>query len=558
MAQSRSSLSIFISTQGPRIGEDLLQSADGQDDYGMGGELSPESQCSFGMSGSPSPAAEDFGMGGSPPPTARSDFGMGGSPSPTAQCDFGMGLPPPTAAREPFGSPSAARVWEWGKRPPSTSASELPQGPNVVNSEALQEVGDQDGFSIDRPPLPMAQDQSGMDLPTSPRVRGLGAGAALSQQDGLPEEGFGTDLALPTEGGEPVEIPSAAHSENWGGYAPSPGNSQLSEGQGRRIQEVLQVQAQHPPVRQAELAPQEEFDVSTQVAILRAEGSRLRRIHSQIWYIYEEEKEMSEMIDEVIEELDDAEIINVKALDQTKYECAWKSSLVKSVSTAGRRRTTNENCWVHSSGTCQGHSYTPWPIQVCRQHTDISLSEEYAQEDNGQYNLVGRMCASAQWANTSFAADYVYERHGPMQARRQILHMGTIGQYKLVGRMHKIRIRLPWANTSPSADYSHGHNGQIQNRWQNTCMGIMGQCQLVEMVLTWAPWANTTSSSADFANGRNGPIQEFWQDMQMGTMGQYNLVGEIPRLAPGAIQAHWQDVQAGTIGQYKLFGRIRI
>ncbi|KAH9016606.1 hypothetical protein EDB84DRAFT_1443060 [Lactarius hengduanensis] len=294
MAQSRSSLSIFISTQGPRIGEDLLQSADGQDDYGMGGELSPESQCSFGMSGSPSPAAEDFGMGG--------------SPSPTAQCDFGMGLPPPTSAREPFGSPSAAHVWEWGKRPPSTSASELPQGPNVVNSEALQEVGDQDGFSIDWPPLPMAQDQSGMDLPTSPRVRGLGAGAALSQQDGLPEEGFGTDLALPTEGGEPVEIPLAAHSGNWGRYAPSPGNSQLSEGQGRRIQEVLQMQAQHPPVRQAELAPQKEFDVSTQVAILHAEGSRLRRIHAQIWYIYEEEKEMSEMIDEVIEELDDAKM----------------------------------------------------------------------------------------------------------------------------------------------------------------------------------------------------------------------------------------------------------
>jgi hypothetical protein len=51
---------------------------------------------------------------------------------------------------------------------------------------------------------------------------------------------------------------------------------------------------------------QEEFDVKTQVAILRAEGSRLRRIHSQIWYIYEEEKELSDIIDQVIEELDDA------------------------------------------------------------------------------------------------------------------------------------------------------------------------------------------------------------------------------------------------------------
>src|SRR5882757_5354623 len=108
MAQSRPPLSILVETQHLRIGGDAPPSAEGQDDYGMGRELSPESKCSFGMNGSPSPIAQhDFGMGGSPSPAARHDSRMGGSPSPMAPDGHGMDSPLPTVARQHFGNPSA-------------------------------------------------------------------------------------------------------------------------------------------------------------------------------------------------------------------------------------------------------------------------------------------------------------------------------------------------------------------------------------------------------------------------------------------------------------------
>jgi hypothetical protein len=77
-----------------------------------------------------------------------------------------------------------------------------------------QEVETRDSFGMDAPPSPMAQDNFGMDSPTSPRVHAQGTVPASSQQDGLPDEGIGADLALPTEAGEHrVRIPSAACSE---------------------------------------------------------------------------------------------------------------------------------------------------------------------------------------------------------------------------------------------------------------------------------------------------------------------------------------------------------
>ncbi|KAH9009604.1 hypothetical protein EDB85DRAFT_2162508 [Lactarius pseudohatsudake] len=51
------------------------------------------------------------------------------------------------------------------------------------------------------------------------------------------------------------------------------------------------------------------------------------------------------------------------------------------------------------------------------------------------------------------SAEYAHDCHRPIQAFRQDMRMGKMGQYKLVGR---IRIRLPWAATSLSAGYAMG------------------------------------------------------------------------------------------------------
>ncbi|KAH9012502.1 hypothetical protein EDB85DRAFT_1890609 [Lactarius pseudohatsudake] len=176
----------------------------------------------------------------------RGSFGMDGPPSPAAQDDFGMDLALPTEAREHVRIPSEAHT---------------------------QEVETQDSFGMDAPPSPMAQDTFGMDSPISPR-------------DGLPDEGIGADLALPTEAGEHcIRIPSAACTINWGGHALSPIDSQIQEGQVGESSEALQeVQVQHPP----ELVLEEE-----------------------VWYVYEQEKEMSKVIDEMIDELDNAEVQNL-------------------------------------------------------------------------------------------------------------------------------------------------------------------------------------------------------------------------------------------------------
>ncbi|KAH9055091.1 hypothetical protein EDB83DRAFT_2316228 [Lactarius deliciosus] len=413
MAQSRPPLSILVGTQQLRISGDAPPSAEGQDNYGMGGESSPESTCSFGMNGSPSPIAQhDFGMGGSLSPIAQHDSRMGRSPSPMAPSGHGMDSPlPPTVARQHFGNPSAAHVWEWGKCAPPSSASEVSEGHGVANSEVLQEMGDcgsfgmdrppspaaqdnfgmdlalptkagehvripsaahteevetRDSFGMDTPPSPMARDDFGMDSPISPRVHAQGTVPASSKQDGLPDEGIEADLALPTEAGEHVRIPLVACTEevetqdNFGMDAPPspmaqddfgmdlpvsprvhaqgtvPAPSQQDglpdEGIGADLalptkagehcvrtpsaacsqvgesSEALQeVQVQHPP----ELVLQEEFSCSTWAAILCAEGARLCRICAQVWYVYEQEKEMSEVIDEMIKELDNVEVQNL-------------------------------------------------------------------------------------------------------------------------------------------------------------------------------------------------------------------------------------------------------
>ncbi|KAI9436281.1 hypothetical protein H4582DRAFT_2058944 [Lactarius indigo] len=425
MSQSRSPLSILVSTQQLRIIEDSLLSAEGQDDYGMGGESSPESKHSFGMDGSPSPVAQDdFGMGRSPSPVAQDDFGMGGSPSPTVPADFGMDSPPPTLPTRSIGSLKAARVWEWGKHAPPSSASEMPKGHDVTNSEAPQEVGDGgsfgmdgppsptaqddfgmdlalpaevrecvgnpsaacgeyqmdlalpaevgesvgissaahnhevkdlDSFGMDGPPSPMAQDDFGMDSPVSPGARAQGTTRAPLRQDGMPNEDIRADLALPTKAGERVGIHSVAHIRTFGGNDLSPSNSQVPVGHGDESVEVLHVQVQHPP----EQVLQEEFDLSTRAAILRAEGSRNRRIHAQVWNIYQQEKEMSEVIDEIIEELDNTEVQNlvypnVKASDRKTYECAQNSLPAKNAGNDRLPMDNNEYHWDHSGGTCQG------------------------------------------------------------------------------------------------------------------------------------------------------------------------------------------------------------
>ncbi|KAH9170865.1 hypothetical protein EDB89DRAFT_2071452 [Lactarius sanguifluus] len=350
MAQSHPPLSILVGTQQLRISGDAPPSAEGQDDYGMGGESSPESTCSFGMNGLPSPIAQhDFGMGGSLSLVAWHDSRMGGSPSPMAPGGHGMGLPLPTVARQRFWNPLAAHIWEWGKCAPPSSASEVSKGHGITDSEVLQEVGDcgsfgmdrppspaaqdnfgmdlalpteagehvripseahtkevetWDNFGMDAPPSPMAQDDFGMDSPISPRVHAQGTVPAPSQQDELPDEGIGADLALPTEAGEHhIRIPLAACTINWDTHALSPIDSQIQEGQVRESSEALQeVQVQHPP----ELVLQEEFGTRTRATILHAKGSRLRRIHAQVWHVYEQEKEMTVVIDKMIEELDNA------------------------------------------------------------------------------------------------------------------------------------------------------------------------------------------------------------------------------------------------------------
>ncbi|KAH9026119.1 hypothetical protein EDB85DRAFT_2149307 [Lactarius pseudohatsudake] len=360
MTQSHLLPSIFVDTQQLRIGGDVPPSAEGQDNYGMSGESSPESKHSFNMNGSPSPVTQDdFRMGGSLSPAAWDEFGMGGSPCPVARDKFGIGRslstatpddlgmdsPLPTLAGGPFRNPLA---FGKGKCAPPSSASEVPEGHGVANSEALQEMGDQgnfgmdgppsptaqddfgmdlalpakagecvgipsaartqdvkylDSFGMDGPPLPMAQDNFGMDLPILPGVHAQETGPASSQQDGLLDEGTRADLSLPTEAGEHVRIPLAAHIVKLSGHPPSPISSQIQEGQDGESSKVLQeVQVQHAP----ELALEDEFDVSTQAAILCAEGSRLCQIHGQVWNIYQQEKEMSEVIDKMIDELDNA------------------------------------------------------------------------------------------------------------------------------------------------------------------------------------------------------------------------------------------------------------
>ncbi|KAH8991303.1 hypothetical protein EDB86DRAFT_2830862 [Lactarius hatsudake] len=225
-------------------------------------------------------------------------FGMDRPPSPAAQDNFGMDLALPTKAGEHVRIPSEVHT---------------------------EEVETWDSFGMDTPPLPMAQDDFGMDLPISRRVHAQGAVPTSSKQDGLPDEGIGADLALPTEAGEHVRIPSAVCTKEvetqdnlmtlgWTcqshlgsmGQFPHPHNlspidSEIQEGQVGECSEVLRdVQVQHPP----ELVLQEEFSASTQAAILHAKGARLCRIHA-------EEKEMNEVIDEMIKGLDNAAAQNL-------------------------------------------------------------------------------------------------------------------------------------------------------------------------------------------------------------------------------------------------------
>ncbi|KAH9166664.1 hypothetical protein EDB89DRAFT_1910510 [Lactarius sanguifluus] len=220
-------------------------------------------------------------------------------PSPMARDDFGMD------------SPISPRVHAQGTVPTPSQQDGLPdegigadlalpteagEHVRIPSVACTEEVETQDNFGMDAPPSPMAQDDFGMVSPVSPR-------------DGLLDEGIGADLALPTKAREHhIRTPSAACTINWGGHALSPVDSEIQEGQVGESSEALQeVQVQHP----AELVLQEEFSASTRAAILRAKGARLRRICAQVWYVYEQEKEMSEVIDKMIEELDNAEAQNL-------------------------------------------------------------------------------------------------------------------------------------------------------------------------------------------------------------------------------------------------------
>ncbi|KAH9022874.1 hypothetical protein EDB85DRAFT_1895017 [Lactarius pseudohatsudake] len=109
------------------------------------------------------------------------------------------------------------------------------------------------------------------------------------------------------------------------------------------------------------------------------------------------------------------------------------------------------------------------------------------------------MLALAQWANTSVSVDFSHGHNGPIQACRQISHMGTTGQYKLVGRM---LVLAQWAN--------------------DMCMGTV--CQ--------------------------------YKDVHMSTIGQRKLVGRMRAPAQWANTSFSKDTHMSTMGQYKLFGRM--
>ncbi|KAH9056385.1 hypothetical protein EDB87DRAFT_1579429 [Lactarius vividus] len=367
MSQSHSLLLILVNTQQLRIGGDPPSSAEGQDDYGMGGESSPESQYSFGMNGSPSPVAQDdFGIGGPPSPVAHDGIEIGRSPSQTAPGDFGTDLPLPTLATEPFGNPSAARVWEWGKCALPSIASETPKSLGLTNSEVLQEVGGWGSCDVDGPPSSTAQEDFGMDLvlpaevgeragsplaapsqevedwdsagmggPPSPMAQdNFGVDLPISPGDGLQIEGIAADLTLrllPTKAGEHATIPSAVYVrtlDSSGPYinyflaslarSPSAASScsaylttvyfvTMLGGYGYKTLQLLLEPVQHPPKQ----VLQQDFDVSTWAAILCAEGSRNCQIHAQVWNIYQQEKEMSEVIDDIIEQLDNVDVQNL-------------------------------------------------------------------------------------------------------------------------------------------------------------------------------------------------------------------------------------------------------
>ncbi|KAH9050788.1 hypothetical protein EDB87DRAFT_1756685 [Lactarius vividus] len=215
----------------------------------------------------PPPCVWEWGKGSSGGGRSGSSD-VDGPPSPTAQEDFGMDLVLPAEVGECAGSPSAA---------PS------------------QEVEDWDSAGMGGPPSPMAQDDFGIDLPISPGVHAWETGPAPLQQDGLQIEGIAADLALrllPTEAGEHTTIPSAVYVRTLGGHDVSPFNSQMPGGYGYETLQLLQEPAQHPP--------------------------------EQVWNIYQQEKEMCEVIDDIIEQLDNIKVLdsaNTKVLDQKTYEC---------------------------------------------------------------------------------------------------------------------------------------------------------------------------------------------------------------------------------------------
>ncbi|KAH9038880.1 hypothetical protein EDB85DRAFT_1887646 [Lactarius pseudohatsudake] len=168
------------------------------------------------------------------------------------------------------------------------------------------------------------------------------------------------------------------------------------------------------------------------------------------------------------------------------------------------------------------------------------------------------MLVLVQWANASFSAEYAHGHHGSIQAFGQNAHMSAMGQCKLIGRL------LTWAqlaNTSSSAENSQQHHGPIQDFWQDMRMGTvgqykdvhmstMGQRKLVGRMCAPVQWANT-SFLEGYSHEHNGPIQAFVPranaSFSAGCMHQHN----------GPIQACWQNTHMSTMGQYKLCGRMR-
>src|ERR1700744_5538322 len=114
-----------------------------------------------------------------------------------------------------------------------------------------------------------------------------------------------------------------------------------------------------------------------------------------------------------------------------------------------------------------------------------------------------------------------------MRTCRQIMHMGAVGRYKFVCRMHigqckfigRICTYELWANPSSLEDFAHGHSGPTQAFQQDACGGTMGQYRLVSRMLALVQWANT-SFSAEYVHEHHGPIQAFWQKTHMSAMGQ--------------------------------------